>query len=684
MACALLSATRTVFAAPAASDDVVELPQISVSAARPDLAQASQDTAQVPGGASVIDADALRDGRLNSPADLFALQPGVLVMTAFGGIDHPRISIRGAGIQRAGDPGAGRGILFLQDGFPVNYSDGSYDFIDFLDPAGLDHAKILRGGNAILLGATTLGGAVALSSPTPRDMPGGLLRGEAGGHGYLRGQLAFSGVTAGSASGADFHFDFTGFTLDGWRDHDHQEAARARLNIGAQLGNGWSNRLFLSAMRSRVEITGAQTLAQIAARDTSALPFALIAQLGRDTSQYRLGDRVAGPLAGGTLSAGAGIAYVDFTHTAGSITRSRNTDASLDATWTRPARLLPASADLAAAITLGARAQLGRRAQQLFPNNGGVPGPLNASNRLTAENGTLWIDGQLAPGGGFTLIATASFTRANRINENLFSAGANNSKSAAAAAFLPRLALRYERGALQCFANVTRSFEPLTWDAVLATPPNATLSPQNAITTEAGLRARARRLALELTAYRSWVRDELLLLATNAAGDATRFGNAGRTIHQGIEAAADINLLRTAAHTLAARASYTLTDCHFTNDPVWRDNTLPVNPPHFAQLALRYHHARAWFGGATLTWQPRGGWADYANTLRAPGYVTLDLRAAYAPAKGLGIFLDLRNALDRRYVSGINAGSGNLHARDNTSFFPGEPRALYAGAELRW
>ncbi|MDF9827287.1 iron complex outermembrane receptor protein [Ereboglobus sp. PH5-5] len=689
------------------ADDIVTLPGVSVDAARLPVARALRETRQVPGGAGVVDAAALRGGRLNSPADLFSLQPGVLVMTAFGGIDHPRLSIRGASIQRGGDPSAGRGILFLQDGFPVNFSDGSYDFVEFLDPAGIDHATILRGGNALTLGATALGGAVDLVSPAGRDASGGLVRGEAGGHGYARGQLSLSG----DGKGRDFHFDATGFALDGWREYSRQEASRARLNFGIDLGRGWSNRVFLSAMHSRVEVTGVQTLAQIDAGDTAALPIAIMAQIGRDSSQYRFGDRVTGPLAGGTLSAGAGVAYVDFTFAqGGNVTRSRNTDASLDAKWTRRGEVF---GGLANTLTLGARAQIGRRDQQVFlngsgvaPNLGGVRGLMHSDNRLTAENGTLWIDNHLGLGRGFTLVATAAVTRANRINEDRFTAiragRPDSSGSVGTAAFLPRLALVYECKDVQFFANITRGFEPLTWDALLTTrggtgsgealingsdPRRAVAtshSPQRAITVEAGMRARTRRVAWELTAYRSWVSKELLLLATDASGVATRFGNADRTIHQGVEAAAGVDLLQTAAHSLIARASYTWSDFYFDGDPVWRNNTLPVIPPHFAQFALRYHHARGWYGGATLTWQPRGGWADYANTLRAPGYATLDLRAGYAPAKGIGFFLDLRNVLGRRHVTGINAGAGNLGGMDAARFFPGEPRTLYGGAEFRW
>lgn len=703
----ILSSATSGFAQQA-GDETILLPGVSVDASRPAVLEAQREARMIPGGASVADAIALRNGRLNTPADLFALQPGVLVMTAFGGIDHPRLSIRGAGIQRGGDPGAGRGILFLQDGFPVNFSDGSYDFVEFLDPAGIDHARIVRGGNALALGATTLGGAIDLVTPAGRDAGENRVRFEMGGHEYMRGQITLSGASRG---GGDFHFDATGFSLGGWRDYNNQEAARARLNFGASLGRGWGNRVYLSTMYSRVEVTGVQTLAQIAARSTAALPLAVTAQIGRDMKQYRIGDRVSGSLAGGTLSAGIGLAHVDFTFAqGGNITRSRNTDGSFDASWTRRGDLFNGFANT---FTAGARAQIGRRDQQVFlngsgvaPNLGGVQGLMHSDNRLTAENGALWIDNQLDVGRGFTLIATAAVAKANRINEDRFTPirteRPDSSSSAGSSAFMPRLALRYGRGGFQAFANVTRGYEPLTWDALLTTDPGrgsgealitganprraaATLySPQRATTVETGARARTARVTWDLTAYRSWVKGELLLLATDELGGATRFGNAGRTIHQGVEAGAGVDILHTAKHSVIARASHTWSDFYFDGDPVWRDNALPVIPPHFAQFALRYHHARGWYGGATVTWQPRGGWADYASTLRAPGYTTADVRAGYSTAKGIGVFLDLRNVFDRTHVTGINAAAGNLNGADAARFFAGEPRTLFGGAEFRW
>ncbi|MDR2673832.1 MAG: TonB-dependent receptor [Opitutaceae bacterium] len=665
----------------------IKLPGLTVEAARPTIATAARALEAVPGGTSLVDAAALRTGRLNTPADLFQLQPGVLVLTAFGGIDHPRLSIRGASIQRGGDPGGGRGILFLQDGFPVNFSDGSFDFVEFLDPAMLDHASILRGGNALALGAATIGGAVNLVSPAGAGGPR-LARVEAGAHDYFRAQLSLS-ATDGPR---DVFLTTTSFSLGGWRDYNHQEAARAALNFGWRFAGGWTNRVYLSALRSRVEITGVQTLEAIAVGSTAANAFTKLTQTGRDTAQFRIGDRLTRQFANaGTLSIGAYAARVTYDFTQGpDITRAGNTDAGADASWTLRGAILSRPA----ALTLGLRAQLGRRDQRVHPNlfTAGAPGgagPMHSHNRLTAENATLWLDHQLALGRGFTLVAALSAAHAGRVNDNLLAARPGGRDSEKADALLPRLGVRYERKNFQWFANVTSNWEPLTWDAMLAA--NRPGSAQSGVTAETGARGTAGPLVYEITGYRTWLHDELLSLATDAAGTPTRFGNAGRTIHQGVETAVSIDLLRLAGagarnHALLLRAAHTWSDFYFDGDPVWGNNDLPVMPPHLLQAALQYRHASGWHGGVTLAWQPRGGWADYANTRRAPGYAVVGLGAGYAPKKGAGFFLDLRNVFDRRYVSGINSGAGNFSApaTDRARFFAGEPLSLFGGVEWKW
>ena len=58
-----------------------------------------------------------------------------------------------------------RGVEVLQDGVPVNLADGSGDFYQ-IDPLAIRSAALYPGGNALVFGASTLGGAVNFVTPT--------------------------------------------------------------------------------------------------------------------------------------------------------------------------------------------------------------------------------------------------------------------------------------------------------------------------------------------------------------------------------------------------------------------------------------------------------------------------------------------------------------------------------------
>lgn len=78
-------------------------------------------------------------------------QTGLIAEGVFGGIDHPRLSIRGSGLQRGTQP-AGRGIEIREQGLPLGYADGSFDFVESIDPLSFDEVRVLRSGRAVVNG----------------------------------------------------------------------------------------------------------------------------------------------------------------------------------------------------------------------------------------------------------------------------------------------------------------------------------------------------------------------------------------------------------------------------------------------------------------------------------------------------------------------------------------------------
>lgn len=101
------------------------------------------------------------------------------------------------------------------------------------------------------------------------------------------------------------------------------------------------------------------------------------------------------------------------------------------------------------------------------------------------------------------------------------------------------------------------------------------------------------------------------------------------------------------------------------------------------ELRLDYACAHGWYASPLLAFVPRGGWADYANTLRDRGYTTLGLRTGWR-RDGITVFAEGRNLTGARYASTVITAQNNLSGRDAATFAPGEGRALTFGVEWRF
>jgi|tagenome__1003787_1003787.scaffolds.fasta_scaffold20319011_1 outer membrane receptor protein involved in Fe transport len=70
--------------------------------------------------------------------------------------------------------------------------------------------------------------------------------------------------------------------------------------------------------------------------------------------------------------------------------------------------------------------------------------------------------------------------------------------------------------------------------------------------------------------------------------------------------------------------------------------------------------------------------ADYANTLRAPGYTLFGVQTGINWANGVSLFLDARNLTNRHYVSDISTIT-DARRVGTAVFYPGQGRSLFGG-----
>ena len=224
------------------------------------------------------------------------------------------------------------------------------------------------------------------------------------------------------------------------------------------------------------------------------------------------------------------------------------------------------------------------------------------------------------------------------------------------------------------------------------------LKAQRAWTGEIGTRGRWDRFFWDVTAYRADIRNELVQVTTAPGafiGAPPQTFNAPHTVHQGIEFAAGVDLLRdlwSAGDSIRATQIWTLNDFFFVNDRQFGNNKLAGAPPNVLRTILAYNDPNGLYIAPSLDWAPVGAFADYANTIRTPGYALLGVQAGWTPPNGIlpagalpynvSFYLDARNLTDQRFISDVQPLVNATFPANSTIYFPGTGRAIYGGMRV--
>ena len=249
-------------------------------------------------------------------------------------------------------------------------------------------------------------------------------------------------------------------------------------------------------------------------------------------------------------------------------------------------------------------------------------------------------------------------------------------------------------------------------------------------TVEAGLRGRlSADTAWTLGLFRADNRDDILFVADNAAGYGY-FRNFGQTRRQGLEASASTRL-----SSVSLGVNLTLLDATFrsaetlnaagnsSNDaalagfagvdgniPVRPGDRLPLIPRQQLKLFADLKLGAAWslnadvtaMAGALARGNENGAHqadgSTYLGPGRSAGYAVLNLGGDWRPLRGLTLFAQVNNLLDRHYNTAAQLGATGFDARGNfvarpfaanangdrpllrsTFFAPGAPRSFWLG-----
>ncbi|HEX8927409.1 MAG TPA: TonB-dependent receptor, partial [Actinomycetota bacterium] len=616
--------------------------------------------------------------------DVLADTPGVLVQTRYG--QELRLSVRSSGIARGFHL---RGVEVLQDGVPVNLADGSGDFYQ-IDPLAIRSAAVYPGGNALIFGASTLGGAVNLVTPTARTAEApNILRADGGAFGTWRlsGQVSrVFGDWDALASGSVLH-------SDGYRQHSRSQYEQFNANLGYQVAPNVETRFYAGAYIVRQQLPGTLTLTDALERPRTAATAAVLGNQARNIWAERFANRTSAETGYGRFDIDTWIVHKRLYHP---IFQALDQDGL---TWGAAPRFATSFevAGIRNELVVGARYFAGTNEALQYVNNRGSRGQQTLDSRQDARNYEMYAENRLWVLPQVALVAGAKAFRDERDYEDK-GRGLPSSRGAVSLGrtydgFVPRVGVLWQpRPEVQAFANVTRSadvpdFTDLVQSTTIATG-FVPLRAQRAWTVEVGTRGRFDRYGWDLTLFRSNIRDQLLQLTVSPNTGLTGTLNAGTTVNQGVEFAGRVELARNiaaaeAGDRLTLRQVWTFNDFRFRGDPRYGDNRVAGLPPHVLRTTLTYARPDGLFVRPRLDWVPQGAWADYANTLRANSYIAVGLEAGFSPAPGVSLFLDARNLTGKRYVSDLTTIADARAPGANTAvFYPGEGRSVYAGARV--
>lgn len=637
------------------------------------------------GSVGFVDAESLKGRYANTLRDVLKDAPGVFVETRYG--QELRVSVRGSGIARGYHL---RGIEILQDGVPWNLADGSGDFYE-IDPLALRSVAIYKGGNGLQFGASTLGGAINFVTPTAYTaVAPNVLRLEGGSFGTFRASATESRVVGRWDGLATLTYN----TSEGSRDHSRSNDVYLNANLGYRFNDDVETRLYLSVDDTRQQLPGALTLSQ-ALSDPSQAAVSSKAQAAggnqqRNDKVQRIADRTTFRLDGASqVDVDLWAYHKSLYHPIFQVIDQDGWTWGGDARYTGSFEVGDHRNDL----IVGGRAVAGLNHARQYVNFAGnrVGGP-TADADQKALNLEAYVEDRFFLTPDLVLSAGGKYLADQRKLDNRLAPA--RSGEATYHGFDPKAGVLWQATpAVQLFADVTRSrdvpdFGDITQTntAGLAFVP---LAAQRAWTYEAGARGAYGRARFDVTLYRANIDGELLQFTIDPDIPATTF-NAGRTVHQGVEALLAVDVLGDAAQPdagdrLTLSTLWNLNDFRFSNDRQYGDNEIAGTPRNV--LRFEAHYVRPGVFGAKeaylapqIDWVPQGAYADQSNTLRAPGYALVGFEAGVELRNGVLLYLEGRNLTDKAYVSDVSTAIAATPS--SAIFYPGDRRSLYGGVRV--
>jgi len=651
--------------------------------------EAREELQRVPGGTEVVGQRRIEESRAVNLKDALDFVPGVLVQPRFGAADESQISIRGSGLRNNFHL---RGVTVLIDGFPYGNADGFADF-ESLELLTTKRLEVYKGANALRFGGYTLGGAINYVSKTGYDAPPIELRSEAGSFGFLKNYVG-TGLVYGPF---DLYVGLSDTELDGYRQHGEQLRRRAYATFGYRLPGGTTVRLDLGYVRSEENLPGALTQPEMDRNPRQRNPVNAPFKEGRDYDYGRGALTVRTPLGDDqALEWYTQLNYQDLDHPLSfAIIDDTTYSYGTELRYVLTAPL----AGLANRFTAGLQFFGTRQIDVNFANVVGNRGAKTKDQFNIANTVAGYLEDQLDLTRTFTAIVGGRGVYTTREVRDRFLSDGNQSDAVDFAAASPRAGFIWKPApTVQVFGNASHAYEPpllLEITAPGQLPGNlGQLAAQKSWQFEVGTRGTlGNRVTWDVAFYDIELWDEIRNVNVQPFPGAPftipRFTNIDRSRHTGVEAGADVVLVRDAAKSmglgatgdaLTARVAYTYSRFVFVDDPIFHNNDLPGAPRHFVRGELRYDHLWGFWIAPNVEWVPTGYFVNSENTVRTPSYALGNVRVGYDhKPTNLSAYFEARNLANQSYVSSVVVDNAN-----GRFFEPGDGRAFYGGVSWRF
>lgn len=666
--------------------------------------------ARIPGAGQILERDVLDESRIYSINEALRKVPGIYARDEEGMGLRPNIGIRGLNPTRSSK------VLLLEDGLPLAFAPYGDNATYYHPPVErFERIEVLKGAGQIEFGPQTVGGVINYITPAPPEELSGRLQ-LAGGNRDFREAHAELGDTVGRTG---WLLSATKKQSDGARDNMNLDIADVTAKLTQTLNERHALTLRASWLRedSRLTYTGL-TLAEYRANPRGN-DFA-----NDEFELYRWGASLThrySPSANVELTTSAYWSYFDrdwWRQSSNSGQRPNDASdpacgglANLNTTCGNEGRLREyATRGIEPRLTIRARwlgidteLKAGLRyheeTQRRIQANGDTPTARSAGTgpnggiredqrrRADAASGFLEASFEL---GAFTVAPGVRYESIYYERTNFLN-GARGTSSLDQV--IPGLGVTWRGSeAITVFAGAHRGFAPPRVEDIISPAGGAVdLDPELSWNYELGIRAKPMRGAsLELTAFRLDFANQIVPSSV-AGGSGASLTSAGRTIHQGLEALADLNATLRAGLDGYARLAWTwLPDAEYRGTRLSSiagfetvsvsGNRLPYAAEHYGTLTL---------GLAGLRWRAQvegvyvdSTYTDDLNTVAVtangqrglmPSHVVWNAAVSVVVTDAIEVYGTVKNLADRVYVVDMTRG-----------LVPGSPRLVQFGVTSRF